>query len=156
MSGVNYEDMLHEDTIFLDIDAENSGQLFEQVGAKLESLGYAKDSYIIALKEREKEFPTGLVTKFLPIALPHVDPENINRPFIAAVKNSKSIHMLQMGSNEDMETQYFFFLGITDSSHQVILLQKFMELLRDEKFANGLTSQDNPKGMYEFLTKAFE
>lgn len=155
MSEINYHEMLHQDTIFLDIDAENSDQLFEQVGSKLKQLGYAKDSYIDALKKREKEFPTGLVTKYLPIALPHVDPENINKPFIAAVKNSKPIHMLQMGSNEDMEAQYFFFLGITDSSHQVVLLQKFMQLLQDQKFADNLTSQTDPEGMYQFLTKAF-
>lgn len=155
MSEINYKEMLHKETIFLDVDADNSDQLFEQVGARLKKIGYVKDSYVDALKKREKEFPTGLVTKFLPIALPHVDPENINKPFIAAVKNSKPIHMLQMGSNEDMQAQYFFFLGITDSSHQVVLLQKFMQLLQDKKFADDLTNQTNPDGMYDFLTKAF-
>lgn len=155
MSEINYNDMLHKDTIFLDINAKDSDELFEQVGERLKKLGYAKDTYIDALKKREKEFPTGLVTKFLPIALPHVDPENINKPFIAAVKNSKPIHMLQMGSNEDMESQYFFFLGITDSSHQVVLLQKFMQLLRDKEFADELTSKTDPGDMYGFLTKEF-
>ena len=155
MSAINYKDMLHKETIFLDIDAKDSDQLFEQVGARLKDLGYAKDSYVEALKSREKEFPTGLVTKYLPIALPHVDPENINKPFIAAVRNSQPIHMLQMGSNEDMEAQYFFFLGITDSSHQVVLLQKFMQLLQDKKFADELTSQTSKEGMYDFLTEAF-
>ena len=155
MTDINYDDMLHKDTIFLDIDEKNSDELFEQVGNRLKQIGYAKDTYIDALKKREKEFPTGLVTKFLPIALPHVDPDNINKPFIAAVKNSSPIHMLQMGSNEDMEAQYFFFLGITDSSHQVVLLQKFMQLLRDKEFADELTSKTNPEDMYKFLTKEF-
>lgn len=155
MSKINYKEMLHQETIFLDIDADNNDQLFEQVGARLKKLGYVKDSYVDALKKREKEFPTGLQTKFLPIALPHVDPENINKPFIAAVRNSKAIHMQQMGSNEDMTVQYFFFLGITDSSHQVILLQKFMQLLQSKDFADGLTSQKDQKGMFNFLNKAF-
>jgi PTS system galactitol-specific IIA component len=60
-----------------------------------------------------------------------------------------------MGSNEDMKAQYFFFLGITDSSHQVVLLQKFMLLLRNKNFTDELTSQTDPKKMFEFLKKAF-
>lgn len=54
MSEINYDEMLHQDTVFLDIDANNSDQLFEQVGAKLKELGYAKDSYVDALKKRER------------------------------------------------------------------------------------------------------
>ncbi|MBN7276396.1 PTS sugar transporter subunit IIA [Lactobacillus acetotolerans] len=155
MTDINYKEMLHEDTIFLTIDANDRDDLFEQIAERLNKLGYVKDSYAEALKKREDEFPTGLVTKYLSIALPHVDPENINKPFIAAVKNIKPIHMLQMGSNEDMKAQYFFFLGITDSSHQVVLLQKFMLLLRNKNFADELTSQTDPKKMFEFLKKAF-
>lgn len=155
MTDINYKEMLHEDTIFLTIDANDRDDLFEQIAERLNKLGYVKDSYAEALKKCEDEFPTGLVTKYLSIALPHVDPENINKPFIAAVKNAKPIHMLQMGSNEDMKAQYFFFLGITDSSHQVVLLQKFMLLLRNKNFTDELTSQTDPKKMFEFLKKAF-
>jgi PTS system galactitol-specific IIA component len=94
MTDINYKEMLHEDTIFLTIDANDRDDLFEQIAERLNKLGYVKDSYAEALKKREDEFPTGLVTKYLSIALPHVDPENINKPFIAAVKNAKPIHML--------------------------------------------------------------
>ncbi|MFR0586592.1 PTS sugar transporter subunit IIA [Lactobacillus porci] len=155
MTAIDYEEMLHEDTIFLDVDANNRKELFAEVGARMKKLGYVKDSYVDALNQREEEFPTGLMTKYLPIALPHVDPEHINKPFIAAVRNNKPVHMLQMGSNEDMESQYFFFLGITDSSHQVILLQKFMKLLQDKTFADTLQNIKTPQEMFEFLKKSF-
>lgn len=155
MGKINYSNMLHKETIFLDIDANNSDELFEQVASKLMNLGYVNDSYVRALKLREKEFPTGLQTKFLSIALPHVDPEHINKPFIATVINSKPIHMQQMGSNEDMEVRYFFFLGITDSSYQVVLLQKFMQLLQNKRFADDLTNQTNQETMYNFMTNEF-
>lgn len=155
MATIDYKEMLHEDTVFLDLNASDRKELFTKIGARMKKLGYVKDSYVDALNKREEEFPTGLMTKYLPIALPHVDPEHINKPFIAAVKNSKPVHMLQMGSNEDMEAQYFFFLGITDSSHQVILLQKFMKLLQDERFADQLKAAKTSKEMYEYLKKEF-
>lgn len=154
--SLDYKNMLHKDTIFLDVDVNNRDELFATISSKLEDLGYVKSSYSNALSTREDEFPTGLITKYLPIALPHADPENVNEAFIAVVKNSKKIHMLQMGTNEDLEAQYFFFLGITDSSHQVILLQKFMQLLQDKNFVDSLVAVTNENDMFNLLSKFFE
>lgn len=119
-------------------------------------LGYVKSSYQVALNSREDEFPTGLITKFLPIALPHADPENVNKAFIAVARNNQEIPMLQMGSNEEMRTKYFFFLGITDSSHQVILLQKFMQLLQDKEFVDKLVSANSVDEVYSLLDEYFD
>ncbi len=86
---VDYHAMLHPELIFLDLTAESEAQLFEQVGKRLQKLGYVKESYAGALEKREQEFPTGLVTKYLPVALPHTDPEHVNQAFICMVKNEK-------------------------------------------------------------------
>ena len=102
--------MLHRELIFLDENSNNREELFESISHKLMDLGYVKSSYQVALNSREDEFPTGLITKFLPIALPHADPENVNKAFIAVARNNQEIPMLQMGSNEEMRTKYFFFL----------------------------------------------
>lgn len=155
MTTIDYKNMIQKDCIFLNLKDADRHELFEQVGEKLKHIGYVKDTYVDALNEREAEFPTGLMTKYLPISLPHVDSVNVNRAFIAVVKNDKPIHMLQMGSNEDMQCEYFFFLGITDSSHQVILLQKFMQLLRDKSFVDRLICINNVDDMFEFMQEKF-
>lgn len=153
---VDYHAMLHPEIIFLDLAAESETQLFEQVGKRLQKLGYVKASYAGALEKREQEFPTGLVTKYLPVALPHTDPEHVNQAFICMVKNEKLLDVLQMGLNEPMQAQYFFFLGITDSKNQVILLQKFMKLLQDQEFVAGLTSISAENEMFGFLQREFD
>ena len=99
MTTIDYKNMIQKDCIFLNLKVADRHELFEQVGEKLKRIGYVKDTYVDALNEREAEFPTGLMTKYLPISLPHVDSVNVNRAFIAVVKNDKPIHMLQMGSN---------------------------------------------------------
>ena len=60
------------------------------------------------------------------------------------------------GLNEPMQAQYFFFLGITDSKNQVILLQKFMKLLQDQEFVAGLTNISAENEMFEFLQREFD
>lgn len=42
MSEINYNDMLHKDTIFLDINAKDSDELFEQVGERLKNQAMQK------------------------------------------------------------------------------------------------------------------
>ena len=150
-----YRSMLHPELIFLDMQADRTGELFTQIGAKLQKLGYVKTDYSKALTQREADFPTGLVTKYLPVALPHTDPEYVEKPFICLAKNEKPLALLQMGTNEPMQAQYFFFLGITVPKDQVVLLQKFMQLLQDENFVKGLTHITEPAEMFAFIKQEF-
>ncbi|WP_025087710.1 PTS sugar transporter subunit IIA [Ligilactobacillus apodemi] len=153
--SVDYQSMLHPELIFLDLTDQNEAELFEQVAQRLEKLGYVQNTYADALKKREQEFPTGLVTKYLALALPHTDPEYVDKAFICMVKNATALDVLQMGLNEPMQTQYFFFLGITATKNQVILLQKFMQLLQRKAFVKGVTTISKADEMFEFLQQEF-
>lgn len=155
MTDIDYNEMIHSDTIFLNLHAEKRNALFNTIASRLKSLKYVNDSYLSALEKREDQFPTGLISKYLTIALPHADPINVNKPFLAIAKNYKTIDMRQMGNNEKIATKYFFFLGITNPSYQVILLKKFVELLRDKNFCDDFKRQKSCEEMYDFLKKSF-
>ncbi|MBA1394797.1 PTS sugar transporter subunit IIA, partial [Lactobacillus sp. XV13L] len=107
--------------------------------------------------KREDEFPTGLETQYLPIALPHANPENVNKAFIAVVKTKKEIVMKQMGTDEEMSTRNFFFLGIVKEKQelQVKLLQRFMQLMNDKNFVDGFKRLDEPAKVYKYLVDRF-
>lgn len=96
-------------------------------------------------------------TQYLPIALPHANPENVKKAFIAVVKTAGKVKMKQMGTNEDMETKYFFFLGIVKEKQdlQVKLLQRFMQLMNDESFVSSFKKLLKPEEVYEFLVDRF-
>ena len=64
---------LNKELILPQIDAKDSADIFEQAGGKLVSLGYCKDSYVEALKLREKDFPTGVDMGGVGVAIPHTD-----------------------------------------------------------------------------------
>ena len=119
-------------------NASSFDELVDQIAKEL-SDEYVKGSYAKAVRAREQEFPTGLKTQNLNIGIPHTDPEHIVKPFVYFAKNESKIAIRQMGDNEPMESEYFFFLGINDSKSQVGLLSELMELFMNEDFVENLT-----------------
>nr|WP_263848857.1 PTS sugar transporter subunit IIA [Lacticaseibacillus thailandensis] len=56
-----------------------------------------------------------------------------------------------MGYNTEENADTMFFLGITDSSQQVGLLQEFTDLLQDEDFVNTFKKTTSPEDMYKLV-----
>lgn len=153
----NYSNLFDQKLIYWDVDASDRTDLYKKIAQNLEDLGVVKSSYCDALTKREDEFPTGLKTQYLPIALPHANPENVNKAFIAVVRTKKEIFMKQMGTNEEMTTKNFFFLGIVLEKQdlQVKLLQRFMQLMNNQSFVNEFKKLENPSDVYQFLVRRF-
>ncbi|KRN99052.1 PTS sugar transporter subunit IIA [Companilactobacillus kimchiensis] len=152
---MNYKEMLQPELVFLNIDAKDRKNLYKQIAEKLMKLGYVKDTYESALNKREDEFPTGVVSEHISIALPHANPENINKPFVAIVTTKNLIELLQMGYNTKEETKTFFFLGIQHSDDQLTLLQKFMALIQDKDFVDDFESITDESEMFQYIEKKF-
>lgn len=152
-----YQHLFDQRLILNNLVAQDRNDLFKQVATVLEREGYVKSSYLDALNKREDEFPTGVKTEYLPIALPHADPINVKKPFIAVVQLKNTIHVRQMGSNEDEQTKIFFFLGIVQSAQelQVKLLQRFMQLMNDQDFVKEFKAIKDTSAMYKLLTSKF-
>lgn len=153
----NYSKLFDKKLIFLNVAASERNDLYQQVSDKLEKLGFVHDSFSQALIKREDEFPTGVITQYLPIALPHANPENVKKPFIAVVQTKDNIHVQQMGTNDAEKTRNFFFLGIVKETQdlQVKLLQRFMQLMNDQGFVIDFKKISTAKDMYDYLINNF-
>ncbi|WP_311407298.1 PTS sugar transporter subunit IIA [Liquorilactobacillus uvarum] len=153
----DFEKLFNKELIFIDVEAVDRTELFRKVAEKLLRKGYVEESYFEALNRREDEFPTGIVTENLPIALPHANPENVKKPFIAIIKTKNLIHVEQMGIGEDEETRDFFFLGIVKETQdlQVKLLQRFMQLMNDGNFVKNYKESSSPTDIYNYFIEKF-
>ena len=78
--------LLKPELVFFDFEADDRFDFFKKLGEKLKEGGYVKDSWLDAILEREKNYPTGLECTSISVALPHVDPENLIKPYIAIIK----------------------------------------------------------------------
>ena len=149
---MDINEMLNIDLIDVNLRAETKEELFELVGKDLEVKGFVNKNYIEGIKKREKEFPTGLITKNLNIALPHSETDYVEKPFIYIVKLQNSpLTFNQMGDNQEMEVSDFFFLGIKDPSKQVQLLSYLMDLFSDDNFINDYKNTTEKEKIYELI-----
>lgn len=145
-------DMLHEDLIDLSVKATTEDDLFNIIGNRLLQKGYVNEGYLTGIKEREEKYPTGLITQYLNIALPHSDSEFIETPFIYIVRLTNPVLVKQMGDSQEMEVHDLFFLGIKDSTKQVNLLSQLMEMFMDKRFVTDYISYKNEFEIFELIS----
>ena len=122
---------LNKELILPQIDAGDSGSIFEEAGGKLVSLGYCKDSYVDALKLREKDFPTGVDMGGVGVAIPHTDVSHVLKKGIAIATTKKPVSFVQMGTDDEtVDVRVIFMLAVDEKGH-LELLQAILGILRD-------------------------
>lgn len=147
-------ELLRPELVFFDIEATDAFDLFDKLGPRLSSLGYIKDSWRAAIGDREKNFPTGLVCPTAQIAIPHIDPENLNKPYIAIVKPKSPIRFAPMGADTgEVEARLVINLGIMRNGGQVEMLQSLMGIFLDADKTADVMAQDTAQDMVAAFSK---
>lgn len=92
--------------------------------------GYARESFVDAVVEREATFPTGLPLP-VPVAIPHADARHIHKPGMAALVPQAPVRFGEMGSKvRTVDAQFVLMLLVDDPSQQVALLGRLIAALR--------------------------
>ncbi len=81
---------INEATILLNVEANSKEDVLEQMGQNLVELGRVKESFISAITAREDEYPTGLPTAGVAVAIPHTDVEHVREKTISIATLKKS------------------------------------------------------------------
>ena len=145
-------DLIKEELIFMNFQADSIESLFTEVGKKLHELGYVKETYIPAIIQREKDFPTGLALENFNVAIPHTDTIHIEKPFVAVVRNQSTIPFIHMGTADmKIDIDFFFFLGIKEAHGQVDLLQTLMDRFNNKEFVQSIKDASNKSNLYSYL-----
>lgn len=138
--------------VFFDFDADNYIDFFKKLSDILLEKGYVKESWLQAITDRERNFPTGLMFETIGVAIPHVDPQHIVKPYIAIIKPKKSVSFEPMAGMVDhaIDTNLVVNLGLLKHAEdQVEVLQAMMGMFMNEDAVNDVQSQTTPEGMVE-------
>lgn len=128
-----------KDTIYLNCQARNRGELFSKVAEDLLSKGYVKKGFLDFINNREDNYPTGLQLKNYTVAIPHGDPKYINKPFVAVITLLKPILMKQMDDvTKNLKVDTLFILGLSNGTDHLSLLQDIMKLLQMGSFVKQI------------------
>lgn len=154
---MSIKELFQPELIDLQVQANSEEELFAVIAERLLELGYVYSDYLTGITLRERNFPTGLITQHLNIALPHSDTEYVKKPFIYIVRLKQPVIVRQMGDNQEMLVKDIFFLGIKEPTKQVGLLQLLITLFQEETFMEALQNVEESEAMYAlFITKLAE
>ena len=149
--------LLKPELVFLDFEAEDRLDFFKKLGQKLAEAGSVKESWLDAILEREKNYPTGLACPAISVALPHVDPEHLVKPNIAIVNPTHHILFDVMAGSGDVNAQLIINLGVmAHAEEQVGVLQAFLGIFIDDAHSAEILAQDTPQGMVDTVIKYCE
>ena len=151
--------LFNPELVFFDVDASTSDELFAALEPQLREKGYIKDSWLEAIKTREAAYPTGLECQAISVAIPHVEPEHIAKPYIAVVRNQKPIAFAPMGGMvvHDVQARLVLNLGLlAHDEDQVALLRALMNVFMDDAACADILAQTTPASLLATLKKYIE
>ena len=132
------------------IPFEDNMEALEYTAKLLLDRKLVKDSYLDAIKDREKSFPTGLEFQNYGIAIPHTDSEHVNSESIVINILDEPVKFEQMAT-EGLYTDVniIVMLAIKNKENQVPYLQTLIEIFQDEQKVNVLIGNGSNKELEE-------
>lgn len=139
-------EFLREELIFTNIKVKNKDEAIRKMAESLYKKGFVKESYINAVLEREKIFPTGLPTEGVGVAIPHTDAIHVNRGIMSIGILQNPISFKIMGNPENnVDVSIIFMMALEEPESQIEMLQKLMKLLQDKDLLLKVKQLQNPK-----------
>lgn len=150
-------ELFSENLVFIEQELSDRAELFKWFNNRMIDQGFVNDSYYESILRREQQFPTGIQTSTVGVAIPHADPENLKKPFIAVVRPKHGIEFEPMGIAEGkIQAELIFMLGVLKNGDQVIALQKLMNLLTNDDAVKKLLQVESCEEVMEIIRINFD
>lgn len=149
--------MLRKELIQLHMDCKDSQEVIRRLAESFVKCGAVRESFVDAVLEREKNYPTGLPAVAYDIAIPHTASKHVIEPAMAVGILNKPVEFHQMGSPEIiLHPQVVFMLAISDPKEQLTLLRRIMKLLQNRKLLDDVKAAETPDQVYDLLHPAVD
>lgn len=144
---------LSEKLVITGMDCKTNTEALKMLSDKLFNANYVKKTFFENVIKREQNFPTGIKTKTIGIAMPHTDSEYVNKSTISigVLKNPVIFHQMT-NENETVEVNIIFLLALADAKKHLNVLQNLVEIIKDENTLNSMI-QMNKKEIIDLLNR---
>lgn len=138
---------VHKELVLFNVDAKDAGDAIRQTGAPLFEHGYVHDTFIDAVVQREKEYPTGLQLRTMGVAMPHTFGTHVITPAVCVAKLAHPVEFGHMGESDvRVSAEILFMMAISDPKRQIETLSNMMGVFVNDKamdeFANARGTQE--------------
>jgi len=133
---------LIRDHFFYNQHFQSKEELFETLSNQLLNEGYVKSGYYNALITREQNFPTGIESK-INLAIPHADPENVNKSTFVIVTLAEPINFASMVEPEKLlEIKLVILMVLDDGKDQIAFLKRIPDLAGDNEILSDVLNAE--------------
>lgn len=134
------------------VEAASKDDVFRQIGGMLVERGYCKPSYVDALIEREKAYPTGINMGSFGIAMPHTERTHVNKAAVAIARLKKPVLFYEMGSeDEEVQASLVFMLAVENPETHLPFLQRLMAVLQDQAVLDKIMRTDSREEIIQVI-----
>lgn len=149
--------LLNNEHIMTGVEAADAQDAIEKLTAVLVRTEHVTPEFAIDVWEREKIFPTGLPTQPLAVAIPHADPDHVNRSAVCIGVLNSPVKFSQMGTDGStvLDVPIIFLLAIKEKEKQVEMIQQLMTLIQSPELLDGLTRAQSASDAMELIKKLF-
>lgn len=143
---------LQKNLIFTDVQAESTDDVFDQMGGALTEAGFGKAGYVQGLKDREKEYPTGLDIDGLGVAIPHTPVDLVNKSATCIGILRNPVEFVEMGTDDDkVQVKIVFMLCVSDPNAHLEQLQRIIAIIQDKAVMQKLTEVKDPQAIINII-----
>lgn len=145
MAGITFSPEL----VVMCEDARTYKEAEATLANRLVELGYAKESFPVAIAEREEDFPTGLQTGEFNAAMPHCDPENVNQAAICVGVIRDPVDWKRMDDpDHTCKVGFVAMLALTEAHSHLEMLQKVVALIQDQELMSKIAEAKSQQEVY--------
>lgn len=144
-----------EEVAFFNQSCSSQEEALKKLADEFFKKGLVKDTFFQAVVDREKDYPTGLSINGIGVAIPHTDSIYIIKPQIGFMSLKEPVIFKDMGDDQhEIEVNTIFMLGVLKSEHQILMLQKLVELFQDEALFKSVIVSKNIDELKSIMKKA--
>ena len=127
-----------------DVERRIAGILTEQ--------GYAKDTYVQAILDREANFPTALDMCGLNVAIPHCDIANVNEAAFCMGVLKHPVDWHKMDDPDDTcKVSVVVMLALTEAHAHLDMLQKVVAFVQDQELVGKVIAAETSDEAFELV-----
>ena len=135
--------------------AESRDEALKMLADEFMKCGVAKDSFYDGILSREKVFATGLTLNNMCVAIPHTDPEHVNRTQIGFMTLDEPVEFIEMGTDDKkIPVTMMFMMALKEAHQQLDMLMKLMDVFQNDELMEEFKNVSDFDSYYELIKEA--
>lgn len=154
---MKFSDFVHRECIFDNLEVSSRNEALTVMGQYLVDSGYCHDSFVNAILERERRYPSGLPMPGHKIAIPHTDARHVRSSVILFARLKDPVPFFAMGSpRERILVQMISMLALKERKRIGDMLETLIVVFQHNAVLDAILNATDGVEIYSLLREAID